>query len=209
MWFHYRVLSRNMKNSVSVGEIRIGDVKVEFEIPKSLYKAISEHAENGDKIKLYSYDASSIIDIFRALIPEEKRPPTHRQESYAKSISEALNLTLTEEIIQSSSSCSDFIDQYLGQYKEIEARVRSEKKLKNSNVSQATRVNRWLSAQEMLNNNVPIEQVAENLGVKPLTIEKYCNLLSEWESETRDNEAYSLIIDLVNRQRAGEDIYVT
>lgn len=199
-----------MKNNTSIGEIKIGDAIIEFELPTTLYNLISENSPKTDRIKLYSYNSDTIVDIFRSLMPEGIKPPTQKQESFAKTIADRLNIELTEDIIKTASSCSSFLDQYSEQYyKEINKETNHLRQEKG-NASQATRINRWLSAQEMLNAGIPIEKVAEELGIKKNeTIEKYCNQLSEWQTKAKTNGTYAVIMNLVSRQRAGEDIYIS
>ncbi|BDA01651.1 hypothetical protein V130003_26330 [Vibrio cholerae] len=72
-----------MSNDVSIAEIVVGEARIRFEVPTSLYEIISEHAKS-QELKLYSYNAESIIDMLRSFVPNDKKPPTHRQESSQK-----------------------------------------------------------------------------------------------------------------------------
>jgi hypothetical protein len=197
-----------MNISVSIAEIKIGNAAVQFEIPTSLFDVISEHLKHPEIIKLYSYNSDQITDMLRKLIPEEVKPPSRKQETYAKSIASALNLQLTDRIMKNASACSQFLDNHQIQYKEIQDQIKSRKKENSANTLQATRIHRWLGAQEMLNKGISIEQVAAEYGVKPTTIEKYCDLLYEWKIESKKDGSFSLMKDLVNRLRSGEDISV-
>jgi hypothetical protein len=48
-----------------------------------------------------------------------------------------------------------------------------------------------------------------DFGVQAVTIEKYCHLLQAWIDETQEDNEYPVVMDLVQRQRAGEDIYAS
>jgi hypothetical protein len=196
-----------MKNDVSVGEIVIGNARVKFELPTSLFNIISSHAKSNDNLKLYSYHVDTIIDIIRPMIPDEKRPPTHKQEHYARSISEALNIELSAEVLTSTSACSEFLDQYSEEYKSLVALQKAHLQKNRECISQATRVNRWLSSREALENGASLEKVAEDLGVKPPTIAKYCAQLEAWEAIAQTDDSYTTVMGLVKRQRQGENIY--
>jgi len=196
-----------MKNDVSVGEIVIGNARVKFELPTSLFDVISNHAKTNDTFKLYSYHVDTIIDMIRPMIPEEKRPPTHKQEHYAKSISEALNIELSTEVLSSATACSEFLDQHSEEYKSLIALQKAHLQKHRESISQANRVNRWLSAREALEGGSSLEEIAEELGVKPPTIEKYCAQLEEWEAIAQIDDSYTTVMGLVKRQRQGENIY--
>lgn len=196
-----------MKNDISIGEIVIGKTRVKFELPTTLFEIISNYAESNETLKLYSYNADTIIDIVRTMVPEEMRPPTHKQEYYAKSISEALNIELSTEVISSAIACSAFLDQHSEKYKSLIALQKSHLRKHRKAISQANRVNRWLTAKEALESGISLLQVAEELGVKPPTIEKYCCQLKEWEALADIDGTYSTVMGLVKRQRQGEDIY--
>lgn len=195
-----------MSNEVSVAEIVVGEAKVSFEIPTSLYKIISEHAKSND-LKLYSYNAEQIIDILRSFVPEDKKPPTHRQESYAKSIAKALNIELSDEVLSSSESCSEFLDTYSEKYQELRAKIAKFRSRNKTLISTANRVGRWYSAKLLLEQGTPIEEVAEQFGVKPLTIEKYIIQFNEWFCVASSDGTYDIVQRLIKRQSAGEDIY--
>lgn len=195
-----------MDNDVSLAEIKVGKAKISFEIPTSLFNIISSHAES-DNLKLYSYNAGAVIDILRGLVPEDKRPPTHRQESYAKIIAQALKLELTDDILNSSESCGEFLDLYSEQYQQVKEE-NSDFWLKNKAlISQANKVNRWLSATKMLESGIEIDKVAEEFGVKTPTIEKYLFQLKNWVAESDQDGTYQVVINLVERQLNGEDIH--
>ena len=174
-----------MSDGISSAEVVVGDVKLTFEIPTSLFKIISLHAKS-KKINLYSHNAVTIIEILRGLIPEDMRPPTQRQESYVNTMSKALNLVVSDEVFNSVVSCSEFIDLHSEQYqlfkdKESELRIikKEERERNKLLISQANRVNKWLLAKEMLDSKVALDNVALEFGVKSVTIEKYLSQLSE------------------------------
>ncbi|ELA7337552.1 MULTISPECIES: hypothetical protein [Vibrio] len=195
-----------MSNEVSIAEIVVGEARISFEIPSSLYNIISEHAK-ADDLKLYSYNAEQIIDILRSFVPEDKKPPTHRQESYAKSIAKALNLDLPDEVLNSSESCSEFLDTYSEQYQEQRAKIAEFRSRNKALISTANKVGRWQSAKLLLEQGTPIEKVAEQFGVKPPTIEKYVMQFNEWSFVASSNGTYDIVQNLIKRQSAGEDIY--
>ncbi|HDY7708870.1 TPA: hypothetical protein RQK09_004456 [Vibrio vulnificus] len=195
-----------MSNEVSIAEIVVGEARVSFEIPTSLYNIISEHAK-ADDLKLYSYNAEQIIDILRSFVPEDKKPPTHRQESYAKSIAKALNINLPDEVLSSSESCSEFLDTYSEQYQEQRAKIAEFRSRNKALISTANKVGRWQSAKLLLEQRTPIEKVAEQFGVKPPTIEKYVMQFNEWSFVASSNGTYDIVQNLIKRQSAGEDIY--
>ncbi|MGI2856064.1 hypothetical protein ACRTDR_18035 [Shewanella algae] len=195
-----------MSNDVSLAEIKVGKAKISFEIPTSLFNIISSHAESDD-FKLYSYNAEAIIDILRSLVPEDKRPPTHRQESYARSIAQTLKLELNDDILSSTEKCSEFLDLHSEQYQQIKAERAEFRSRNKALISQANRVNRWLSAAQMLESGIEIDKVAEELGVKPPTIEKYLVQLESWVGDSVQDGTYQVVMKLVERKHNGEDIY--
>jgi hypothetical protein len=198
-----------MSNAISRAEIRIGEARIAFEMPTSLYEMVSDNAELFNELKLYSTNADTIIDLIRSLIPQEHRPPTHKQESYATTISKALGLELTDDILRTAASCSAFISlnaEYYDMYKfSNKERLAEKRRL----ISQANRVNRWLQAKEALDAGKTMVEVAMDFGVQAATIEKYCYLLKTWVDETQEDNEYPVVMDLVQRQRAGEDIYAS
>ncbi|MFW1030891.1 hypothetical protein ACEWA3_22600 [Vibrio parahaemolyticus] len=195
-----------MSNEVSVAEIVVGEARISFEIPTSLYNIISEHAKSDD-LQLYSYNAERIIDILRSFVPDDKKPPTHRQESYAKSIAQALKLELTDKILSSSESCSEFLDLYSEQYQQYREKTAEFRSRNKALISTANRVGRWQSAAELVKQGTPIEDVAEIFGVKAPTIEKYILQLREWQVAARHDGTYDVVQNLIKRQASGEDIY--
>ncbi|EGQ9308739.1 hypothetical protein F7U82_25350 [Vibrio parahaemolyticus] len=195
-----------MSNEVSVAEIVVGEARISFEIPTSLYNIISEHAKSDD-LQLYSYNAERIIDMLRSFVPDDKKPPTHRQESYAKSIAQALKLELTDEILSSSESCSEFLDLYSEQYQQYREKTAEFRSRNKALISTANRVGRWQSAAELVKQGTPIEDVAEIFGVKAPTIEKYILQLREWQVAARHDGTYDVVQNLIKRQASGEDIY--
>lgn len=195
-----------MSNEVSVAEIVVGEARISFEIPTSLYNIISEHAKSDD-LKLYSYNAERIIDMLRSFVPDDKKPPTHRQESYAKSIAQVLKLELTDETLSSSESCSEFLDLYSEQYQQYREKIAEFRYRNKALISTANRVGRWQSAAELVEQGTPIEDVAETFGVKAPTIEKYILQLREWQVAARHDGTYDIVQSLIRRQANGEDIY--
>lgn len=195
-----------MSNDVSVAEIVVGEAKIRFEVPTSLYNIISEHARTDD-LKLYNYNAEQIIDILRSFVPEDKRPPTHRQESYAKSIAKALNIELPDEVLSSSESCSEFLGTYSEQYQEKRTQIAEFRSRNKALISTANRVGRWQSAKLLLEQGAPIEEVADQFGVKPPTIEKYIVQFNEWSLVASSDGTYDIVQRLIERQSTGEDIY--
>ena len=133
-------------------------------------------------------------------------PATHRQESYAKTISETLRIELTDEILKTVESCSAFIE-HSNNYREYKRNAREEVKRNRMNISQARRVDRWLLAKESLKAGMDIEDVSILLDVKPPTIEKYCLQLEVWVNETITTYEYDIVMALVEKTRKGEDIY--
>ncbi|WP_163920583.1 hypothetical protein [Photobacterium sp. Alg240-V54] len=195
-----------MSNEVSIAKIVVGNACINFEIPTNLYNIISEHA-NSEELKLYSYNAETIIDMLRSFVPEDKKPPTHRQESYARTIAKALNLELSDDILNFSESCSEFLDLYSDEYREFKSR-NAELRASNKNlISQANKVGRWQSAEAMVKSEVAIEVIADKFGVKPPTIEKYLSQLEEWRHDAKAAGIHDIVQSLVLRQQNGEDIY--
>lgn len=195
-----------MSNDISIAEIVVGEARIRFEIPTGLYNIISEHAKSDD-LKLYSYNAEYIIDMLRNFVPDDKKPPTHRQESYAKSIARALKLELTDEVLNSSESCSAFLNQYSERYQEHREKIAEFRTRNKALISTANRVGRWQAAAELVNQGTPFEKVAETFGVKTPTIEKYILQFREWQVAARDDGTYDIVQNLITRQASGEDIY--
>ena len=69
------VCESKMSTKVSTAKIVVGNAEINFEIPTNIHEIISEHAKT-DELKLYSYNAETIIDILRSFVPEDKKPPT-------------------------------------------------------------------------------------------------------------------------------------
>lgn len=195
-----------MSNDVSIAEIVVGEARIRFEVPTNLYEIISEHAKS-EELKLYSYNAESIIDMLRSFVPNDKKPPTHRQESYAKTIAKALSIELPDEVLISSESCSEFLDKYSEQYQEHKSKVSEFRSRNKYLISTANRVGRWQSAKMLLEQGTPIEQVAGKFEVKPPTIEKYVYQYSEWRLSALADGTYETVQKLILRQKNGEDIY--
>lgn len=195
-----------MSNDVSIAEIVVGEARISFEVPTNLYDIISEHAKS-EELKLYSYNAESIIDMLRSFVPDDKKPPTHRQESYAKTIAKALNIELPDEVLISSESCSEFLDKYSEQYLEHKSRISEFRSRNKYLISTANRVGRWQSAKMLLEQGTPIEQVAGEFEVKPPTIEKYVHQFFEWHQNALEDGTYETVQKLIQRQNNGEDIY--
>lgn len=195
-----------MSNDVSIAEIVVCEARIRFEVPTNLYEIISEHAKS-QELKLYSYNAESIIDMLRSFVPNDKKPPTHRQESYAKTIANALNIELTDEVLISSESCSEFLDKYSVQYQEHKSRIAEFRSRNKYLISTANSVGRWQSAKILLDQGTPIDQVADKFKVKPPTIEKYVHQFFEWQQNALEDGTYETVQKLIQRQKNGEDIY--
>lgn len=203
------------EEALLTGVVKIGNSSIEFEVPSSLYKAIQEHSQTRETIKLFSYNSDPLIEIARSLIPKDKRPPTHKQEVFANKIASTLNIPLPKEVLISIELCSQYISQHVDLYNEIEYQIRIEKDIIKANnkeinrlASLATKVNKWFLASSMISRGVPIEEVADSFGVKPPTIRKYCNSFDEWGMEALQNNTYDMIFELIEKINAGEDIFV-
>lgn len=204
-----------MHNDVSAAVIVIGDTKLTFEIPTSLFKLISIHGESKE-ISLYSHNTITIIEILRGLIPKEMRPATQHQESYVRTISKALNLVVSDDIFNSVENCSKFIDLHSEKYKLIKNQEAELRRIKNEErsihkrfISQANRVNKWLLVKDMLDSKVELDKVAVEFSVKPATIEKYLNQLDNWLNDSLIDNTRKPVMDLVYRLHNGEDLYMS
>ncbi|MGA4604218.1 hypothetical protein [Pseudoalteromonas maricaloris] len=194
------------KNDVSVAEIVVGNARIPFEVPTSLYLLISEYAE-AEQLQLYSYSAEQLIDLLRGLIPADKKPPSHRQEAYAKSIAKTLELELTDDILSSSQKCTAFLDKYSDRYREVK-QERAEIIARNKAlISEAHRVLRWQRAERAVESGGTFEEVAEQFEVKAPTIEKYIRLLGEWREEARAYGTFNIVMSLIEKLEKGEDLY--
>ncbi|WP_299496445.1 hypothetical protein [uncultured Shewanella sp.] len=195
-----------MSNDIELAEIRVGDAVISFEIPKNLFNMISSYAKSED-LKLYSYNAETIINILRGFVPDDVRPPTHRQESYARKIAKDLKIELPNEVLLSVRSCSDFLEQHAENHQQLQERKKEFRDRNKALISQANRVNRWMTAFELLHSGMSPDDVAKEFGVKLPTIEKYLVQLREWRDFAEEDNSFESVIALVERQRNGEDIY--
>ena len=160
-------------------EISIGDATVSIDIPESLFDGISNHAETFTSYSMHSFTAQTFAELLRGLLPQEHRPPTVKQESYANNIAEQLGIELPDEALTSVILCSAFIDEHLEAFEESKllASVQQE-------VPPIGRViyylNKYLdklsrsecSARAVANKD-DLEVVGQSIGVRPSTVKKY------------------------------------
>lgn len=195
-----------MTEKISTAELVVGNTKISVEIPTPLFDTVSRHV-TAETLKLYSYNSEAIIDVLRGLIPEEHRPPTHRQLGYAQKISRVLRIELPEDALFSTQKCSEFLDQHVPEFQKLQEQ-QSQIIIKNKAlISQATRVERWQVAENMLKTGANLEAIADEMGVKTPTIEKYIRELEEWRGIAKANNTYEIVMNLIERRRNGEDIY--
>ena len=81
-----------------------------------------------------------------------------------------MNIELTDEVLISIESCSEFQDKYSGQYQEHESRVAEFRSRNKYLISTANSVGRWQSAKILLDQGTPNDQVADKFKVKPPTV---------------------------------------
>jgi|TARA_R100001509_G_scaffold57743_1_gene31814 hypothetical protein len=187
-----------MSDNVSVAEIVVGEARISFEVPTQLYDLISKHAKS-EKLELYSYNAETIIDMLRGFLPKEKKPPTHRQESYARSIARTLDLELPDSVLRSSQACGEFLSMYSEQYQEKKAEIAEFRAGNRALISTANKVMRWQLAKELLEQDVSIEEVAEKFGVLPPTIEKYLAQLEDWQQSALSDGTFEIVQELIQK----------
>lgn len=64
------------------------------------------------------YEVDAFNELVRKIIPSSMRPPTEKQLWYAKKIATSLNINLPDDAGKTVEQCSEFIDQFTGEYLE-------------------------------------------------------------------------------------------
>jgi predicted trehalose synthase len=161
--------------------------------------------ERSVHFQIYSPSSEQIIEILRSFVPADKRPTTHRQQSYASTIASRLGIAAPEAVLRDARACSSFIDEHKKKFDEIKARDDLLKEVRRELAAKANRIHRWTAAQSSLTKGTPITQVAQQFDVSPPTIEKYCVLLEEWKLEDKSTEENQIVLKLIERIEAGEN----
>lgn len=174
-----------MDIEAAVGEIRVGGKVFTFELPKHLKQALIDHGDEDNE----PFVSEDLIYKLRELVPYKHRPPTDRQIKYATSISRYLGIELSPEVFIETKACSDFIDEYAGEYQVTRQLERENREAKKVLARKLARIGRILPARDALNNGASVEEVAAMFKVKPPTIEKYCAEIADFEANLSESNA--------------------
>ncbi len=202
-----------MDTETSVVEIKIGETRIEFEIPTQLYEAIAQYPKDRVfKLNRFTTRAIAFKELLRSFVDEQQRPPSARQIYYVNLICEALNVRAPVDVFDSVVICSDFIDQYDRPYKEHLARSRQDAEdLKRFRqfLYLMTKVARWEKAEADIQAGKTWEEVAASLNVKKTeTVEKYFKQLEEWRQAAHEDGSYPVAQKVLELIRQGVNVYV-
>lgn len=202
-----------MDKETSVVEIKIGETRIEFEIPTQLYEAIAQYPKDRVfKLNRFTTRAKGFTELLRSFVAQQERPPSFKQIQYVNLICDALNVRAPVDVFDSVASCSDFIDQYDRPYKaHIERSRQDAEDLKRFRqfLYLMTKVARWEKAEADIQAGKTWEEVAASLSVKKTeTVEKYFRQLEEWRQSAHEDGSYSAAQKVLELIRQGVNVYV-
>ena len=191
-----------MTDDFSTGEITVGNTTARFQVP-TRYIELLEQTEQTSGLNLSYNDSESICTILHGLISNHLKPPTEKQEAFARDIAKKFEIELAEDVLQHASNCNAFLRQFADEFKTYRSGhpdfiVRNIKI-----VSVVYQVDRWLRVKQAIDSGSTVQSIAESLSLNPETVRSYDVQFGEWAEEAKLDETYDLIMSLVNRHRKG------
>lgn len=172
--------------------LQVGDAELEFEIEKNLALSIAESYKAAPNIQ--PAEQAEFEDILRNIVPSNKRPPSSRQYQYMQQIATTLGLEIPEKALIDTDYCSEFIDEHVDEFKQIQS-------ANQAVVREANRVARWVVAYQLNDKGINLTEIAKFLGVvQEKTVQKYLNSLEEWKEDFLNFERSKQLMmnDLIN-----------
>ena len=167
----------------------IGGAIIEFEAEKYQLNEILDRYTAIPETKMHLL--LEFDDLLRLALPVNKRPPTHKQVTYAAEIAMVLDVNLPQKVTINSNACSLFIEDNIDEFK-VAYLMRREL------TRESNRVARWVVAFSLFEKGVDLKNIALKLGVaREPTIEKYLVNYSEWKNEF-DQKDHSHKITVAN-----------
>lgn len=160
-------------------DINIGDTKVTIEIPANLYDQLSCAPTKEITYSLKSHTGQSFATILRGMLPKEDRPPTAKQEGFAKAIADQLGIEVPNEALTSVTSCSAFIDEHMDAF-ELSRQVAGTQQDKPPTRRVIYYLNKFLDhlrktelSAKAVTEKLDLEATGDLIGVRPSTVKKY------------------------------------
>ena len=191
---------------MSQAVLLVGNVRFSVELPEHIVEAVNEHLTSNTIIEFPGWGASKISDVLRSMISHESRPSSLKQIEYAEMIASSLGISAPNDV-EKSEICGKFIDEHQAAFKEAVYNKKEEERYIKYLFSQTGRVSRWKKAKELIVSGASVEFAADQMGVKPNTIEKYLAELNSWEGATSGTEEYELVMQLLQEYDSGTNLY--
>jgi hypothetical protein len=171
-----------------------------------LFLALSKNLKEAGTTKLYSYHSEAVINLLRSLLNDEVKPPTHRQLSYARTISSVLGVILTHTVLTSGKGCGDFLEKYSEKYQNFKAQNKQLYKNNKVYISQARKIYKWTQVSQLMIEGLSKEGAAELFNVQEATIDKYIEGLNKWCLVALKDNTYDIVMILIDALEDNEDL---